>query len=432
MRFEDLTERLERRAPGRWELYRKSSRSREREIGRGVARLALREEEGWAARWWTGEPSSLRFAAASSADGLAAAIADASTLPAGEETPPAWPGRKNPQGERPRASADPPPLEDPPDLAAPLSAALASSSESGARTALRTLALRSGRAEERVADGGGLDVSQSLFALDGFASAVARRGSAARSASAAFRWPADASGTEALVSSLGKRLADAATLPLSGRSSPFRTGQWLLAPPVAAAVLAAIAPVFCGPRAPAWLQRAGAAAPGLRIVDDASPEAAWDGEGTASRRMLLVEAGEVVARLYDLRAAAAAGRKSTGHGVRPSFREPPRCGPRRIFFEGAETASPRRLVESVRRGLAARAATAPVRVDLAADRYEVEFTGVSIAGGREQGPIAGARASGRVSELLRRIEAVGSDLEFFPMPFLAGSGTLLVERATFD
>ena len=433
MKFEDLAERLEGRAPRRWELYRKSSRSRERESGPGLARLAVREEEGWAARWWEGQPSSLRFAASSSAEGLAAAIDDASTLPAREEAPPAWPVRRPARARK--SGPDPagrPPLDDPPDLAPALAAALSSASNSGPRTTVRGLALRAGRVEERVADAGGVDVSQSLEALDGFACATARRGSAARSARTAFRWPVAASDPEALVAALARRLADAAALPLSERSSPFRTGQWLLAPPVAAAVLAAIAPVFCGARAPAWLQREGAAAPGVRIVDDASPEAVWDGEGTASRRMLLVEAGEIVARLYDLRAAAAAGRKSTGHGVRPSFREPPRCGPRRIFFEGSEPATPERIAASVRRGLAARALTAPVRVDLAADRYEVEFTGVSIAGGREQGPVAGARASGRVSELLRRIESIGSDLEFFPMPFLAGSPTVLLEHASFD
>jgi PmbA protein len=169
-------------------------------------------------------------------------------------------------------------------------------------------------------------------------------------------------------------------------------------------------------------------------VDDASGDARWDGEGVASRRMTLFESGEAVARLFDLRSAKAAGRASTGHGVRPSFREPPRCGARRIFFEASAPAAPaaERIASSVRRGIAARALTAPVRVDLGADRYEVEFTGVSIAGGKLQGPVAGARASGRISELLCRIEAAASNVEFFPMPFLAGSPTLLIERASFD
>ena len=71
-------------------------------------------------------------------------------------------------------------------------------------------------------------------------------------------------------------------------------------------------------------------------------------------------------------------------------------------------------------------------MDLDADRYAIEFTGVSVIGGRAEGPVAGARASGRISDLLRRIAAVSSDLQFFPAPFPCGSPTLLVERASFD
>jgi predicted Zn-dependent protease len=70
-------------------------------------------------------------------------------------------------------------------------------------------------------------------------------------------------------------------------------------------------------------------------------------------------------------------------------------------------------------------------VDLEADRYEIEFTGIAIVAGRAQGPVAGARVAGRVSDLLRRISAVSADLQFFPMPLPVGAPTLLVERATF-
>ena len=433
MTFEGLRRALERRAPGRWELYRKTSHSRERDTCRGISRIAERSEEGWAARWWEGnteEPAAaLRFAAASSAEMLAAAIEDAARLPAGGDPVPDLParGRKSPAPEAPA------PIEDPPDLGPALSAAI--SAASAGTSSLATLAIRVGVAHERIANANGLDVSQALTAADGVASAIATntretgkgKGSSA-AARAAFRFdPARPD-----VERLARRLADASLLPLSGRAAPFRTGQWLLEPAVAAAVLAAVAPAFCGGRGPSWLSRETAASPGVRIVDDAGAEAAWDGEGVATRRMLLVESGEVVARLYDLRSGKAAGRPSTGHGARPSFREPPRCEPRKIFFEGSQPAAAESLLSSVRRGLVARALTAPVRVDLAGDRYEVEFTGVSVIAGREQNPVAGARASGRISELLRRIEGVGSDLQFFPMPFLAGSGTVLVGRAAFD
>ncbi|HEX4440728.1 MAG TPA: metallopeptidase TldD-related protein [Thermoanaerobaculia bacterium] len=424
MRFEDVAALLERRAAGRWELYRKSARTRERDGGRGLSRITHRAEEGWAARWWDGSPAGMWFAAGSDAGGLAAAMDDAARLPAAEEPPPDWP--KNPA----RKAAPPEPAEaadaDPPDLAPALSEALAAAGSE--RIALGSLSLRAGEARERVANAAGLDAAQTLFAFDGVASAIARRGGSARAARAAFRWDPAAPD----VDGLARRLAEAASLPLSDRASPFRTGQWLLSPPVAAAVLAAVSPAFCGERGPSWLAREEAASRAVRIVDDASPESAFDGEGVPSRRMLLVEAGEVVARLFDLRTGRAAGRRSTGHGVRPSFRVPPRCGARRIFLEASEPAAAATLAASVRRGLEARALTAPVRVDLAADRYEVEFTGVSIVAGREQGPLGGARASGRISELLRRIQAAGSDLAFFPLPFPAGSPTLLIERTSFD
>jgi len=43
--FEEVLAQLDRRAPGRWELYRKSSRSSEREIAGPLSRIAVREED---------------------------------------------------------------------------------------------------------------------------------------------------------------------------------------------------------------------------------------------------------------------------------------------------------------------------------------------------------------------------------------------------
>jgi predicted Zn-dependent protease len=103
-----------------------------------------------------------------------------------------------------------------------------------------------------------------------------------------------------------------------------------------------------------------------------------------------------------------------------------------VFFETPTPIAPGPLLASVTRGLFAAALTAPVRADLEQDRYEVEFTGIALAGGRAQGPVAGAKAAGRISELLRRITSISSDLQFFPMPFPAGAPTVLVERASFE
>ncbi|MDQ5857639.1 MAG: metallopeptidase TldD-related protein, partial [Acidobacteriota bacterium] len=207
---------------------------------------------------------------------------------------------------------------------------------------------------------------------------------------------------------------------------------WLLDPAVAAAILAAVAPLFSAETLPRWVKKSDFAARRVTIADDASADAPFDGEGTTTRRVLVVEEGTLAARLHDLRSATRAGEFPTGHGVRTSYRDLPRPGPRRLFFETSQGTSPRELLASVSRGVFARALTAPVSVDLALDRYDVQFTGVSILAGRATEPVAGARVRGRLSELLARLGAIGTDVQFFPMPYPVGAPTVLVERVGFE
>lgn len=417
MSAEEIRGELARRAPGQWELYRKQSESRESEAAPSMRRDFWRREEGWAARWW--ESGAPRFACGSSEAELRRSIETAGALSAAPAPPLDWPVRKGGAAEEDSG------IEAPPDLFEDLMRAVSAASRGDA--ALTSLTVRRGLAAERLVNAAGLDVSQSLRVLDGVAAAVARRGGRARDARLAFRWDGLPD-----VEGLARRLADAATLPLSDQPSPFSSGQWLLDPGVGAALLAALSPLFVSDRAPRWLVRGRLASAALSVVDDASRDAAFDGEGVPTRRTLLAEDGTLVGRLLDLSSAARAGRRSTGHGARPSFRMPPRAGPRRLFFETKNAAAPAELLKAVTRGLFASALTAPVRVDLDADRYEVEFTGISIVAGRAGGPVAGARSSGRISELLRRVRGLSTDLQFFPCPYPCGSPTLLIERASFE
>ena len=420
MTAEELVRTLERRAPGQWELYRKNAESREVEAAAaGRERAAWRREEGWAARWWEGGVP--RFAAGSSAPELARALDAAGRFAAEPSPPPDWPTRRAEAGEAG-------PLEPPPAAFAELARAVASASRGDA--ALVALTVRRGAARERLVNAAGLDVVQERRALDGVATAVARRGAHARETRLAFRWKDETGASD--LEGLARRLSDAATLPLSDRPAPIASGQWLLDPAVAAALLAGVAPLFTAERPPRWIGRGPAAWPGLTIADDPSSDAPFDGEGVPTRRTLLVEDGMLVGRLLDLSAAKRAGLRSTGHAARPSYREPPKAGPGRPFFETKTPTPPAELLASVKRGLFAAALTSPARLDLEADRYAIEFTGVSIVAGKAQGPVAGARATGRISELLRRIAGVSTDLQFFPMPFPCGSPTLLVERASFE
>jgi predicted Zn-dependent protease len=218
---------------------------------------------------------------------------------------------------------------------------------------------------------------------------------------------------------------------LSDGALPFSRGEWLLDPSVAAAILAALAPLFARDSPPRCVTRR-AAAPCVSVVDDASADASIDGEGTLTRRLSLIEEGVLRRRFHDLRSARRAGDRSTGHGVRRSFRTPPGAAPRRLFFETTQAVPPRDLLGSVRRGIFASGLTAPVRLEIDRDRYEVEFTGIAVVAGRAQGAVAAARARGRLSELLARIGALGADRLFFPMPYPVGAPTVLVERTSFE
>lgn len=417
MTSEDLLAGLEKRAPGEWELYCKRSDSRELTASSRSRLLASRREEGWAARWW--EQDAPRFACASSGDELSRAIVAAARVPTAASPRLPWPQGRS-AGPSPPAAA-----ESPSDLFQELGRLV--SAESRGEAVLTELSLRRGWSVERIRNARGLDVSFLRSTLDGTAIAIGRRGSRACEARAVFRWDG-----EPALEALARRLSDRATLPLSDRASPVTRGEWLLDPAAAASLLANLAPLFCADPPPRWVQRGQLFSTCVTLVDDAAADSPFDGEGTPTRRVVLVDRGAWREELRDLTRAARTGAPSTGHGTRPSYRVAPLLGARRLFFETSQGRTPRELLSSVRRGLFASALTSPLRVNLSEDRFQAEFTGVAVVAGRALSPVAGSRATGRISELLRRISAVGTDRQFFPLPFPVGAPTVLIERANFE
>jgi predicted Zn-dependent protease len=316
-------------------------------------------------------------------------------------------------------------LEPPPDLFQRLAQLV--SEKSRGQAALASLALRRGRAVEEIVNAAGLSSRNEARRLDGVARVVGRHASRGCEARTVFRWDAEPD-----LDSAASRLADAATFPLAPPRPAFPRGSLLLDPSVGASLLAGIGPLFSTRTSPPWVKRSELASRAVTIVDDATADAPLDGEGVPTRRVVVVDEGALRARLHDLASSAESGEPPTGHGFRSSYRTPPRAGPRRLSFETTRGVSPRELLERVARGVFARAVTAPVVVDLERDRYEIEFTGVAVLAGRATEPVAGARTVGRVSELLRKISAVATDRQFFPMPYPVGAPTILIEKVSFE
>ena len=237
---------------------------------------------------------------------------------------------------------------------------------------------------------------------------------------------------------IAQSLADRCLIPLRGSGSPFPRGELLLDPSVSALLLSATLPLFCGDEnrlllSRKYLDRAGRfAAPAVSIIDDASREYPFDGEGIPVRRNTVVENGIFRRRLHDLGSAARTGEEPTGNAIRGSFRFPPRPGSARFLLLSRAAESPVDLLRRVTRGIYATAACAPLRVDLENDQFRMEVEGWALQAGRAKAPVAAAVVRGRLSEFWRTLSGVGDDLRWFPLSTTTGAPTLLLPRIAFS
>lgn len=153
-----------------------------------------------------------------------------------------------------------------------------------------------------------------------------------------------------------------------------------------------------------------AMAPGFNLVDDGLLPGGWssgpmDGEGVPRRKTGLIRDGRVAGFLYDLATAARARTSSTGNGNR-SLRSAPGVGPTNLVLGG-----PRRKTSEMK------AERALVVTDLigahTSRRASGEFSVVVQRGLLQPGgtPVKGAMLAGSSVDLLRRVDALGDDVE---------------------
>jgi PmbA protein len=298
-------------------------------------------------------------------------------------------------------------------------------------------ALTLGARTERVATTAGRDVSFASASATLVATVSARTGAGRASA----RVVAAAARPEELgLARLAHHAVDRVLLPLKGR--PLQPGRWdlLLDPLVAAPVVARLAPAFFGEDEDGFLAartrdgRDPLAAPALTLVDDASApggplRTTHDGEGTVQRRTVVLERGRLAARLTDVAAAQRLGAEPTGNAYRRGFSEPPAIGVTNFFADPSSGVPPLDLLRALARGFYAAVLLSRPEVDLAADRFRLHVAGYWVEKGRATDAVSETLLSGRLSELLRGVQAVGDDLKFIPAAGGgAGSPTLFVPK----
>jgi PmbA protein len=214
----------------------------------------------------------------------------------------------------------------------------------------------------------------------------------------------------------------------------------LLHPEVAAQLLAAVAPLFLAAPAeddplPGLLDGDGLLAGfALTVVDDRSdPEAPLvgpcDGEGLPAQRTLLLEDGAPRHRVACFADAQRFDEVPRGGALRVSYRDRPETGfaNLRVLTDDGVAAS--ELLGASDRALYLLRPLAPVVCDFPADSYRLIASGVWLDRQRIRGWHPVVELTGGLGTLLRRIEAVGTDLCWFQTTRgFVGSPSLLVRR----
>jgi PmbA protein len=307
----------------------------------------------------------------------------------------------------------------------------------GGAVTIRDATISVGARSERIATTAGRDAAWESRAAALVTSVVGRGASGRFSA----RVVATAARLEELpVARIARHAADRVLLPLDGKALPPGRVDLLLDPHVASPLIARLAPLFFGDDEDLLLSartrggRDRLTAPILSLIDDgAAPggpvHADRDGEGTLRGRTVVCHQGVPVARLTDTASAARRCVAPSGNSVRRSWSEPPALGVTNFFVDPSPGLSPVDLLAGIVKGLYAAVLLERPEVDLAANRFRLTTAGYWIEHGRAAARIAEAVISGRLSELMRGVAAIGDDLKFVPGAGGAvGSSTLWIPR----
>ena len=404
------------------EVYLKRGRTRRYQVGVQGGEVTLSEERGWAVR--AGSERASFFAAGTG-----------QPSPAGP-----WPEGDG-RGLRLPEPTGPARWRPPADLEAPLagereSFALLEGIEKGLRARLPGSRLLHGELEDGSSHA---ELSSSL----GTRAEVRRRLARLRLGLAG---PGGAPATLAVElaereprrfspSDLAEALAARLTARAAGRPVALDRGEMLLAPAVAAAIVAGLVPLFLGPDATARARRfrdrrGRIGSPLLTVVDDGRlPQglltAPVDGEGTATREVTLVEEGVFRQPLLAWWQGSHHARTS-GCVARPGWRDLPRPAPTHLYLRPDARAGAGVLAGSLGRGYHLLDVLGSGRFDFDGDRLAVPVCGFAMRGGRTGEPVTDSWLCGGISAFLRGIRAVGRDLEFLPLGGLIGSPSLVV------
>jgi TldD protein len=163
----------------------------------------------------------------------------------------------------------------------------------------------------------------------------------------------------------------------------------------------------------------------------------FDDEGIPSGRAVLIEKGTLKGYMYDLMSAKRMGAQPTGNGRRQSYADYPLARMTNTFL-AAGTGAADEIISDTPRGIYAKRLGGG-EVDESTGNFTFAVReAYLIEKGKLTSPVRGATLVGSGPDVLKRIDAVGNDLSFWPgtcgkgqwVPITSGSPTLRISSIT--
>lgn len=231
----------------------------------------------------------------------------------------------------------------------------------------------------------------------------------------------------------GLEAAERAVRMLGAKTVPSQTVPVVLEPYVATGFLGLLAPALTAEAVQKgrslFAGRVGqkVASDRINIIDDGSmsrgiASAAFDGEGVPTSRTRLITGGTLEGYLHNTYTAALDGVKSTGNGVRGSFKATPEVGVTNFFIEEG-TAPTAEIIGGLKKAFYVTEVLGMHTANPISGDFSLGASGLMIEDGRVAYPVRGVALAGNIIEMMKKIEGVGNDLTFFGG---RGSPTLLI------
>lgn len=138
---------------------------------------------------------------------------------------------------------------------------------------------------------------------------------------------------------------------------------------------------------------------------------AFDGEGIASRKNLLIEKGRVASFVYDSYWGNVAGKSSTGNSIRGSYRSSPVLSVRHLKLEPG--GSMKSELTGLKQVLKVTDIMGMHTVDPISGEFSVGVNGMLIENGMEVYPVREAAIAGNLYSMLGHVVHVGDDVRSF-------------------